>query len=284
MTGFKDIEAIFLDIDGTLVSFKTHRVPQSTIDAVHRLRGLGVKVFIATGRPLPFVDNLGTLEYDGIMTVNGASCKVREQGEFYSQGAGSREQGEFLTVQHRPIDQEDLKHLVEYHRVHPFPIVFASDSETFITSISDSSREVLDLLDIKCPKVAPIEHYKDMDVMQLVAFFTEEEEPYIIDKVMPHSAAHRWHAAFADVICKGSSKQDGVDAIIRHYGIPLSHTMAFGDGGNDVGMLQHVGFGYAMGNAKPSVLEAAPYTTDSVDNDGVAKILNKVIAAQVHPL
>ena len=63
---------IFFDIDGTLVSFKTHQIPQSTLDAVHRVRQQGVKVWIATGRPMPYINNLGDLEYDGIMSVNGA--------------------------------------------------------------------------------------------------------------------------------------------------------------------------------------------------------------------
>ena len=48
------IKAIFFDIDGTLVSFKTHAIPQSALDAIHRIREKGVKVFIATGRPMPF--------------------------------------------------------------------------------------------------------------------------------------------------------------------------------------------------------------------------------------
>lgn len=42
-------KALFFDIDGTLVSFHTHRVPQSTLEAVHAARQKGIKVFIATG-------------------------------------------------------------------------------------------------------------------------------------------------------------------------------------------------------------------------------------------
>lgn len=68
------IKAVFFDIDGTLVSFKTHRIPQSTLDAVAALRSRGIKVYIATGRPVPFIDNLGELEYDGMITVTGAHC------------------------------------------------------------------------------------------------------------------------------------------------------------------------------------------------------------------
>ena len=44
------IKAVFFDIDGTLVSFKTHVVANSTVEAIHQLRAKGIKVFIATGR------------------------------------------------------------------------------------------------------------------------------------------------------------------------------------------------------------------------------------------
>ena len=44
------IKAVFFDIDGTLVSFKTHVVPKSTLHAIELLKKKGIKVFIATGR------------------------------------------------------------------------------------------------------------------------------------------------------------------------------------------------------------------------------------------
>ena len=72
------MKAAFFDIDGTLVSFRTLRIPQSAINAIGRLRQRGVKVFIATGRPRPFIDNLGELEYDGIISVNGARCRTHK--------------------------------------------------------------------------------------------------------------------------------------------------------------------------------------------------------------
>ena len=81
------IKAVFFDIDGTLVSFKTHRIPQSTLDAVAALRSRGIKVYIATGRPVPFIDNLGELEYDGMITVTGAHCFT---GGFYGECGACR--------------------------------------------------------------------------------------------------------------------------------------------------------------------------------------------------
>ena len=44
------MKAIFLDIDGTLVSFKTHKIAESTIKAVQMAKAKGHKVFIEIGR------------------------------------------------------------------------------------------------------------------------------------------------------------------------------------------------------------------------------------------
>ena len=68
------IKAIFFDIDGTLVSFKSHTVPESARRAIARLREQGVKVFIATGRLLRHTEVVSDIEVDGYITVNGSYC------------------------------------------------------------------------------------------------------------------------------------------------------------------------------------------------------------------
>jgi HAD superfamily hydrolase (TIGR01484 family) len=60
------VKAIFFDIDGTLVSFETHKIPASTQEALKALRDKGIKIFIATGRPQCLINNLSDLEFDGI--------------------------------------------------------------------------------------------------------------------------------------------------------------------------------------------------------------------------
>ena len=65
------IKAVFFDIDGTLVSFKTHVVPKSTLHAIELLKKKRIKVFIATGRHRRSINNLGDLEFDGYVTLNG---------------------------------------------------------------------------------------------------------------------------------------------------------------------------------------------------------------------
>ena len=73
--------ALFFDIDGTLVSFKTHQIPPSTIQALTQAKANGHKVFIATGRPPLIITNLGAIEHliDGYVTINGALCFIGEE-------------------------------------------------------------------------------------------------------------------------------------------------------------------------------------------------------------
>ena len=52
--------------------------------------------------------------------------------------------------------------------------------------------------------------------------------------------------------------------------------MAFGDGGNDISMIRHAGTGVAMGNASEMVKAFADIVTSSVDDNGVAEILNRI--------
>ena len=67
-----------------------------------------------------------------------------------------------------------------------------------------------------------------------------------------------------------------MDKILAYYNILPDETMAFGDGGNDMTMLQHAGTGIAMGNAEDKVKAVADYVTDTVDADGIYKALKKL--------
>ena len=52
------IKALFFDVDGTLVSFNTHKIPTSTVEALEEAKKRGVKLFIATGRPIQLLNNI----------------------------------------------------------------------------------------------------------------------------------------------------------------------------------------------------------------------------------
>jgi hydroxymethylpyrimidine pyrophosphatase-like HAD family hydrolase len=59
--------------------------------------------------------------------------------------------------------------------------------------------------------------------------------------------------------------------VLEHYGIRQEEMIAFGDGENDMEMLQFAGIGIAMGNAEKEVKAVADYVTDDIDDDGIWK-------------
>ena len=254
------LKAVFFDIDGTLVSFNTHRIPTSAVEAVSRIRRQGVKVFIATGRPRPFINNLAGLEYDGIVSVNGACCFTAE-GEVISQ---------------KPVPKADIERLVEDAKAHPMPIAFATHDRAIAVNPDEAMghlAQVFSLLDLRLPEIRPIEDALSMEVLQVIAFFTKEQEGRIMQEVLKGCDANRWHPYFADCVAKGINKATGIDDICKYYGIKLKDTAAFGDGGNDIAMLSHAGIGIAMGNAAEEVQASADMVTDSVDENGIANAL-----------
>ena len=262
---------IFLDIDGTLLSFRTHRIPQSAIDAINRVRQKGIKMWIATGRPLPFVCNLDGLGYDGIMSVNGAQCQIQ---------SSMREGAEVTVIHSQPVPQDDVERMVAEQRRTGMPVVYASNKHAILTApfgVPSVVNEVFTMLDIKVPPLAEPEEALTFTVMQIIGFYPESEQKHVIGDILKSCDDTRWHPAFADCIAKGTNKASGIDHIISHYGFDLSETMAFGDGGNDIEMLRHAGIGVAMGNASDEVKAIADIVTTSVDDDGVANVLNKLI-------
>ncbi|HBF37895.1 MAG TPA: Cof-type HAD-IIB family hydrolase [Firmicutes bacterium] len=80
-----------------------------------------------------------------------------------------------------------------------------------------------------------------------------------------------------EVNYKGTSKGKGVEILARHYGIPREEIIAIGDNENDLSMIEYAGLGVAMGNALDFVKEKADYITDTNDNDGVAKVIDKFV-------
>jgi len=77
---------------------------------------------------------------------------------------------------------------------------------------------------------------------------------------------------------KGASKLDAVKLVSKQFGIEKENIIAIGDNFNDQEMIAYAGLGIAMGNAPDEVKAIADYVTDTNNNDGVAKALEKFIA------
>jgi len=253
-----EIKAIFFDIDGTLLSFKTHQVPDSTREALRALKAKGIKIFISTGRSINSLDQLRSLDFDGYITFNGGYCVSKENEVIYS----------------NPIPRQDIDALIDYTlAVEPLGIAFMSAKEIRINQDSQEIRAMYRSLHLIPPPLVDYTTLARDQILQVNLFIDPAKEARLMPAIMPNSLASRWTDLFADVNAKGQSKKVGIDVFLKHYGLDISQTMAFGDGGNDISMLQHVQIGVAMGNANENVKEIADYITSTVDDNGILNAL-----------
>ena len=232
--------ALFFDIDGTLVSFKTHEIPPSTILALTQAKANGSRVYIATGRPPIIITNLGAIEH----LIDGY------------------------------IPKEDVMTCVEDSKAKGYSLIVVGRKDVAVLDPSgDVDRIFRQMLAVKnLDKASPLDVVLEQDILQMTPFFPADYESELMAR-MPKCVSGRWHPEFTDITANGADKGKGILAIARHEGFDPSRTIAFGDGGNDTSMILQAGIGIAMGNAIADLKRQSDFVTTSVDDDGVLHAL-----------
>lgn len=250
------IKAVFLDIDGTMVSFDTHQISEKTITALRKARNRGIKIFVATGRQRADINNLGNAEFDGYISLNGGYCLVNNQVIFK-----------------KCIPQEDIVSFIRYQEeTNIIPCFFVETDRISANTEADIMERMRELIHFSPRPVIPMHDLMHREIYQLTAFFPQEDEKDVM-RHLPHCIAMRWYPTFADIVAKDIDKGLGMKKIGEYFDIRPEEMMAVGDGGNDIPMLQYAGIGVAMGNSDETVKQAADYVTTSVNEDGVVQAL-----------
>lgn len=244
------IKAAFFDVDGTLMSFRTHDVPESARRALAALRERGVRVFVCTGRSFEMLPEAVKSGFDGYVTINGQVC-FDEKGEFRRQ----------------IIDPEGVRLVVDQVRAGLYEALFMAEDVTFISGHSQRVRDNERKVGLSYAEDDPTKAL-DERMIQMCAYLDEADEHIVTDE-NPYVITARWCDEFCDVMPRGGGKPEGVRAMCERYGLTPDEAIAFGDGGNDVSMLECVGVGVAMGNAADAVKAVADFVTDDVDSDGI---------------
>lgn len=250
------IKAIFFDIDGTLVSFNTHVISDRVMSDLNALRRKGVKLFIASGRHYRLMDNLGNFPFDGYVCMNGALSILG--GE---------------PVYCHPLDRDIVTEVAERCDRNGLPaVVFAEDSYC-ISLENDLTSRVFEMIHLKDVPVVPLKEIDPDTVCQFTIFADQDQERELVMPGIKGVMTSRWFPAFFDMNPEGITKAEGISQVISRLGISRDEVMAFGDGGNDIEMLEFAGIGVAMGNATEPLKACADYVTLTVDNDGISHAL-----------
>lgn len=251
------IKAVFLDVDGTMVSFKTHQMSDATYESLSALQRKGVKVVICTGRPWYCVDNVRDFPFDACISCNG--------GLAYADGK---------LLLSRSMAKDSACNIADIVTREHIPCITFFKDRCIINCINDASIKMGQDLNFPRPPFGDIVRIvEDEEVYEMTAFIDVAQTDSLLRPYVDGVEFIRWHPDFVDITPANVNKALGVDCLLDYWGFSRDEAMAFGDGGNDVPMFKAVGIGVAMGNATDDVKSSADYVTLTVEQNGVGAAL-----------
>ena len=270
----KHIKMIGLDLDGTLLNGRKE-VTDHTRKILEQAIAQGIIVLVATGRPLTGIPGqvraIQGMQY--ALTTNGARIYDLLQDRTILEHPLSGEKAKkvlkitekYDTLQEAYFDREvyaqedQLKRISQYHK-NPHMWEYVRATRTAVPTMIEWYEE--------CGRDADKLQLMFADMQELAHARKELEE--IPGLVLTGSLGNN-----IEINAEGIDKGIGILELGRRLGISREEIMACGDGDNDLEMLKAVGVGVAMGNADEAVKAAADYVTDTNEEEGVAKAVEK---------
>ncbi|SJZ74717.1 hypothetical protein SAMN02745116_01318 [Pilibacter termitis] len=267
-----NIKLVTIDIDGTLIT-DNHVITEDVKRAIATAKEQGVKIVLATGRPLPgVVDYLKELNLnevgDYVITYNGGLVQETATGKELAR----------FGLTHEDYLEIDL--LARKLNVHLHSIT----NERIYTSNRDiSPYTVHEAYLVKMPVSyrTQEEMTKDLDIVKMMFIDDPEFLSEVIAKV-PKEYNERYNLVqsspfYYEILNKKASKGAALLALAEHLGIQASETMAIGDADNDLSMIEVAGIGVAMGNATENVVKASTVQTACNNESGVARAIEDYV-------
>ena len=274
----KPVGIIALDLDGTLLNHKKE-LSEGNRKALEAAADQGYAIVPTTGRfyeAMPeAIKSLPFVEY--AITINGAQVQDLTSGQVLYQAELPWEQAVSI-----------MSYLEDY------PVIY----DCYMENDAYMTRRLQDKIDetvhdpyyrwmlhtLRNPVEELKDHVKERGLkgagVQKVMFFTAHPEVKAeLMKALPEAfenlAVSSSHVQNVEINQIRANKGEALLALAEYLGVPAEQTFAFGDGLNDLSMIEKAGVGIAMENGCQEVKAAADYITADCDEDGVAKAIER---------
>lgn len=265
-----------IDMDGTLLNDKKN-INKENIEAIKKAQDKGVKIAICTGRLFAsakyFSGLVGTKA--PVVASNGAYIREKDRDEIiYEAVLGIKKCKKIQNI----VRNYDIDY-------------FYNTSESVISAKDYPQEYGYVVANNALPKENRIELIKSMDIdrtieedgnsiLKCICMSRDikllkriEEEINQLDEFQVVSSG----SDNIEIMDKGVSKGRGISVLASFYNLFREEVMCIGDNGNDLSMIEYAGMGVAMGNGTDDVKKSANYVTDTNNNSGVAKAIEKFI-------
>lgn len=258
------IKMVATDIDGTIVKWDTG-FSEGVKNCIKKLCQKGIKVVLVTGR------------------MHCATHHITEELELktpvVSYQGGLIKDYEGNTLYQENLDSDVAKQIIKWARENNIHINLYIDDKLYVEKDNDYVKKytegkfvsytVCSFDDLEIKNVNKILAIDYSDAERVTAWVNELRAKYpqlYIVKSTPY---------FCEIGSAQAKKSLGVEFLAKKWGLKKDEILTIGDQNNDIELLKAGGIKVAMGNCTPELRECADYVTDTVENDGFVKAMEK---------
>ncbi|WP_320164951.1 Cof-type HAD-IIB family hydrolase [uncultured Trichococcus sp.] len=276
------IKAIVLDIDGTLLNDQKVITPK-TRESLLRAQEAGVKLVLASGRPLPamlkFSKELKMEHYHGLLLSNNGACVTDCATEemLFSQSI-SKEIGAALLAHLANFEVKPMVAHKDYMYVNNvYDCMITAPPHGLKNIIEYESRSG----NFKLCEVDNLAEFVDFPLHKILVAgepeYLEENWKAIMRPFEGRVSGYFSAPFYFEFTDKGIDKAFALDKSLQPLGISSENVISFGDGENDTSIIAYAGVGVAMGNAIDALKASASEITLSNNEDGIAHMLERYL-------
>jgi Cof subfamily protein (haloacid dehalogenase superfamily) len=251
------------DLDRTLIAEDVVLRPR-TKNALRRAREAGVHVILVTGRMFRAVRPYAL------------EAGLDDPGICY-QGAVVAEPVSGRWLRHEPIDLARAREAIAAIQAEGYGLNCYVDDELYVERITPEARSYSEFQSIPLRPVGPLLEWLRQPPTKLVVI----GDPIALDGLelrMKARFQERLHISkslphFLEFAAPHVTKGSGLAFLAERLGFTRERTIGFGDGENDIELVEWAGYGVAVANAHERVLQAADFVCPRVDEEGVAQVI-----------
>jgi Cof subfamily protein (haloacid dehalogenase superfamily) len=261
------VRVVAMDLDHTILGDSLEFRP-ALVRAVRSVRDAGIVPMIATGRMFasarPYARELDVTApivcYQGALVADPVS-------------------GEWLL--HRPMGVELAHEVIDAVAAAGFHMNVYVDDRLYVESLNEEAVTYARHARLEAHAVGDLRAWLDRPTTKIVVV----GDPAALDELQAHlrsGLAGRLFIAkslpfFLELALPGVSKGAALGFVCARLGIATADVVAFGDGANDVELLEAAGLGVAVGEADPALDGVAGWRVPDVEHDGVAAFLDALV-------
>lgn len=261
---------IAADMDGTLLD-SNGQIADKTLQTIRRVADAGILFTVCTGRPIQGVD-----KYNGLLKLKGPAITYN--------GAVIVDMESRRTLFEQGLLRNDAGKIIELGLEYDTTMCIWSGGRLYGNKLNERIHDYKKLSGVEPVLAENFGELLDQGITKILWYDDEER----IRKVLKDFSAE----LFTEVTCctskpdfleffnRKASKGKALKKIGELYGIRREEMIAIGDGLNDLDMIRYAGLGIAMGNGDAEVRKQAQFVTDTNDEDGVRKAIERFIGTK----